>query len=190
MPVRRPPRQPLTPEQQRLAEKYVPMARKLCKYMKMSWPQQAEEFEGEAMLALVEAAQSYDPSRNVNFGTFARYRVWGALRDTLRRMAPSGFLKDQEGAPSFFSMTDEAERIGTVLFATDDPPVGHELEEAEALEILIRNLPGAIAEVCRLMYLDGMKQTTVAETRGVSKSRVSYLHQQALKTLRSEITAA
>lgn len=65
----------LTVEQQELAKSYLPMARSLAKPLKKAWPAEKEEFESAALLALVEAAQSFDPSRNVKFATFARYRI-------------------------------------------------------------------------------------------------------------------
>src|SRR2546429_415660 len=68
-------RDPLTAQQQSLAEKYLPMAKALAKPLKTSWPLESEEFESAALLALVEAAQSFDPTRNVKFATFARYRI-------------------------------------------------------------------------------------------------------------------
>src|SRR5690349_5323240 len=75
---KRSPRAPMTAEQQRLALKFLPMAKSLAKPLKASWPLAREEFESAALEALVEAAQSFDPSRNVQFATFARYRIWGA----------------------------------------------------------------------------------------------------------------
>ena len=53
------------------------MAKSLAKPLKKNWPVEGEEFESAALMALVEAAQSFDPARNVKFATFARYRIWG-----------------------------------------------------------------------------------------------------------------
>jgi DNA-directed RNA polymerase specialized sigma subunit len=89
-------RPPLTFEQQDLAKRYVPMARSLAKPLKAAWPLEREEFDSAAMVALVEAAQSFDPTRNVKFGTFARFRIWGALRDVQRGLITSGFYRDLE----------------------------------------------------------------------------------------------
>src|SRR4051794_5854259 len=95
-------RTPLTPTQQALAARYLPMARALAKPLKAAWPAARDEFESAACLALVEAAEAFDPSRNVKFSTFARYRIWGALRDVQRRQflggyayAPGGWRGDE-----------------------------------------------------------------------------------------------
>ncbi len=73
-------RHPLSAVQQGLAVRYLPMARALAKPLKRTWPSESDEFESAACLALVEAAQSFDETRNVKFATFARYRIWGALQ--------------------------------------------------------------------------------------------------------------
>jgi RNA polymerase sigma factor for flagellar operon FliA len=45
-----------------------------------------DDVVGAAELGLVEAAQSFDPSRGVLFKTFAYYRIRGAIYDALRKM--------------------------------------------------------------------------------------------------------
>src|SRR5262245_53427573 len=67
-----PRRPPLTKEQQDLAADYMPLARALAKRFKDAWAFENDEFESAACLALVEAAQSYDASKNVKFATYAR----------------------------------------------------------------------------------------------------------------------
>jgi RNA polymerase sigma factor for flagellar operon FliA len=45
-----------------------------------------KDIEGWAELGLVEAANSFDPTRGVQFKTFAYYRIRGAIYDGLRKM--------------------------------------------------------------------------------------------------------
>ena len=45
-----------------------------------------EDLEGYAMLGLIGAADSFDPSRGLKFSTFAFPRIRGAVLDELRRM--------------------------------------------------------------------------------------------------------
>ena len=89
--TRRKPRTPLTQEQQGLARSYIPFAKKIAAPLRDCWPSNAEEFDSAAVTALVQAAQSFDPSRGVKFATFARYRIWGALKDMQRGMNLKGF---------------------------------------------------------------------------------------------------
>ncbi|MFT5081668.1 MAG: RNA polymerase sigma factor for flagellar operon FliA [Planctomycetota bacterium] len=45
-----------------------------------------EDLEGFAMIGLIGAADSFDPSRGLKFSTFAYPRIRGAMLDELRRM--------------------------------------------------------------------------------------------------------
>lgn len=180
---RRSGRAPLTAEQQGLARRYVPMARSLAKPLKRMWPSEGDEFESAALFALVEAAQSYDPSRNVKFSTFARYRIWGAMRDVQRRLVLVGWRVGVEGAPSVLSLPFDAEEHGRVFGTDEDPPVGTELESADWVENLLRKLPDRHAAACRAIYVDGKSQGETAELLGCSKSRVSYLNTESLALL-------
>jgi RNA polymerase sigma factor (sigma-70 family) len=173
-------RAPLTTEQQGLALRYVPMAKSLAKPLKTAWPLEGEEFESAALLALVEAAQSFDPSRNVKFATFARYRICGSLRDVQRGLITDGWRGDMENAPAFCSLSYDAEENGRVLGADPERPIGEEFEAVEFVEYWLRKLPPKHALACRQIYIHGKSQGEAAEKVGCSKSRLSYLHKEAL----------
>ena len=176
-------RKPLTGGQQELAVKYMPLARSLAKPFKLSWPGSRDDFESAACLALVEAAESFDPDRNVKFATFARHRIWGALRDVQRGQVPMGWRCDPGAAPFVGPMPMEAERRGRVLGMEEEEPVGHELESVEAVEVLLRKLPERHAAACRQIYLHGKSQHEAARDLGCSQSRLSFLHREALSIL-------
>jgi RNA polymerase sigma factor (sigma-70 family) len=170
-------RDPLTEQQQGLAVKYLPMARALAKPFKEQFPDIWEEFESAACLALVEAARSFEPEREVKFSTFARQRIWGGLRDVRRDHlsrarheyhAPEGTVK---GMPIIEELA--VERHG----------VGEEMEAVEAVESWLRKLPRQHAEVCRLIYLDERTHAEVARYLGFSPSRITYIHLEALAIL-------
>jgi RNA polymerase sigma factor (sigma-70 family) len=176
-------RSPLTADQQVLAQQYIPFARSLAKPFKTAWPQEWEEFDSAALLALVETARSFDPSRNVKFTTFARYRIWGALRGVLRGLITAGWRGDMEHAPTVASLTYDAEEHGCILNAEPDPPIGEEIEALEFVENCLRKLPPKHAAACREIYVHGKTQGEAAETVGCSKSRLSYLHKEALELI-------
>jgi RNA polymerase sigma factor (sigma-70 family) len=134
-------------------------------------------------LALAEAAQSYDPSRNVKFATFARYRIWGALRDVQRGFVTAGWRGDLDNAPTLGSLTYDAEEHGRVLGAEPDDEVGAELEAIDFVEGWLRKLPSRHAAACREIYLNGRTQGEAAKALGCSKSRLSYLHKEAIEIL-------
>ncbi len=175
----------LTSEQQRLAAQYLPMARALAKPFKVQFPDSWEEFESAAMLALVESARSFNPDRLVKFSTFARRRIWGAMRDVrrqrvirARRIAPT-----LDGAPSTVSLPEDPEARGQVLLSQEQEPVGSEYEAVEAVESWLRKLPKSHGNACRLIYINGKTHAEAAEILGISPSRVTYLHVEALAML-------
>jgi len=177
-------RTPLTAEQQGLAARYLPMARSLAKPLKKNWPNEGAEFESAALMALVEAAQSFDPSRNVKFPTFARYRIWGALRDVQRGLITAGWRGDLEHAPSVSSLAHDAEEHGRVFGSQPDAPVGQEFEAIDFVESWLRKLPSRHAEACRQIYIHDRTQGDAAGYVGCSKSRLSYLHKESLDLLK------
>jgi RNA polymerase sigma factor (sigma-70 family) len=156
------------------------MARSLAKPLKRAWPLEGEEFESAAMLALVEAAQSFDPGRNVKFATFARYRISGALRDVQRSLITAGWRCDLANAPTVSSLSHDSEENGRVMGAEPDPPIGQEIESVEFVENWLRKLPPKHALACREIYLHGKSQGEAAQAVGCSKSRLSYLHKESL----------
>lgn len=170
-------RDPLTEDQQRLAVKYLPMARALARPFKEQLPDIWEEFESAACLALVEAARAFEPEREVKFSTFARQRIWGGLQDTRRehlsRSKHECHHADNlaEGLPLVEEMAVARHRVGD------------ELEAAEAVESWLRKLPRQHAEVCRLIYVDGSTHAEVARCLGFSPSRITYIHLEALAML-------
>src|SRR5690349_18923074 len=108
-------RSPLTAAQQELALRFLPLARSLARPFKMSWPSLRDDFESAACLALVESAEAFEPERNIKFITFARHRIWGALRDVQRSVLPLGWRCDPKHAPIVGALPRECERRGRVL---------------------------------------------------------------------------
>jgi RNA polymerase sigma factor (sigma-70 family) len=181
--IRKGQEKPLTEGQRALAEKFLPMARALAKPLKTVYRHWRDEFESAACMALVEAARSFDPSRNIKFATFARFRIRGALIDVGRSMDLSGWEGDRDNAPDLVTLTPFNEEHGSVLVAVAPPPVGAEFEDVDAVEDWLRKLPRRHAQVCRLHYLYGKTQAEIAEAVGCSQSEVTRLHRKAIELL-------
>ena len=177
------PRLPLTPERQRLATAYLPMAAALSRPFKLAWPKLVDEFDSAAGLALVEAAEAFDPGRGVRFSTFARARIWGALRDAKRRQIPLGYRSEPREAPRVGAMPMRPEEVGRIITAEPDGPVGAELEAAEELEHWLSKLPRRHSLACRQIYLHDMTYYEAARSLGCSQSRIAYMHRQAMAML-------
>ncbi len=75
-----------------------------------------DDVSGEAVMALMMAVDSFDPSRNVKFDTYASIKVRGAIIDYVRRLdtVPRGvrkFAKDYDAA--FAQLSTELDREPT-----------------------------------------------------------------------------
>jgi RNA polymerase sigma factor (sigma-70 family) len=171
-------RKPLTPEQQGLAERYVPLARSLAKPYKRHWPSEWDELDSAAMFALVEAVESFDPSRGVPFATFARIRIVGELRDVHRRATNAN---QGRGVIPYVDMR-EAEQIGRVLVRPPSPP-DQEREADESFDRWMRRLPKRHAEACRCVYARGLNQVETSRELQLSQTRISTILRESMAML-------
>lgn len=182
-------RGPLSPARQGLAVQHLALARRLAGRQFRRWPRERDEFESSALLALVEAAEAFDPRRGIQFTTFARHRIEGAMRDVQRRLYArtrpwdrlSEELTPAENGPG---LNDHAARV---LGIQSQPAVGAELEGQDAVEHWLRALPRRYAEACRELYVHGRNQTEAAAVLGISQSRLSAMHRAALAMLQAHV---
>jgi RNA polymerase sigma factor (sigma-70 family) len=179
----------MTDGQRDLAVRHLPLARALAWRAVRLGTNEREELESAAYMALVEAALTFDPSRKVNFATYARYRIRGAIRDYRRLVLSEGWRGDPAHRPVFETLRGNSEELGRVLGSEPDRPVGAEIESIEAVERWLRRLPRAQAAACRLIYLQGMSQDEAAAFLGCSKSYMSRLHRGAIARLIDEYHA-
>lgn len=77
---------PAAPDQEKLVESHLPLVRKLAWHVhgRMSSAIEVEDLLQIGMVALVEAAQSYE-DRGLGFTNYAKLRVRGAMIDQLRK---------------------------------------------------------------------------------------------------------
>jgi RNA polymerase sigma factor (sigma-70 family) len=176
-------RGPLTDDQRCLVVRYLPLARALARKLGRS-ESEFEELISAAYLALVEAAQSYDPAYTVKFTTFAYYRIHGALIACRRSRLRLGKGSHSSRSPVFQPLDPHDETHESIFFQESEPRVSPLFEQIEALESYFRRLPRDQATACRLIYLDGKSQEEVADLLGFSKSYLSRLHQTALAALK------
>jgi RNA polymerase sigma factor (sigma-70 family) len=178
-------RNPLTEEQRELASQYLTLACSMVRQAGFS-VMDRDEFKSVAYVALVEAARTFDPAQKVNFVTFARHRIRGALLDCRRSLMGLSRKDDAAAGPKFRRLSLHDQAKASVLEDIVASPEGSELEETEDLESYLRRLPKAQASACRLIYLDGKTQDEAAAHMGYSKAYLSRLHRDALESLGRE----
>lgn len=177
------PRAPLSDAQRDLATRYMPLAGAMARRLSAAFPAAGDDFRAAASLALVEAAQAFDESRGVDFSTFARHRIRGALIDARRNLLCDGWRGDLSLAPRFEPLGPAAEARGRVFGSTADDPIGSEMETEDDVAFCLSRLSPRQATAFRHIYLDGKTQEEAAELDGCSKASMCRLHRDALERL-------
>jgi RNA polymerase sigma factor (sigma-70 family) len=176
----RPPKTPLNDDQRGLTVRYLPLAQALAHKSARSCPAGRDEFQSAAFLALVEAAQAFDPSRKVDFAVYARHRIRGALADVRRELFHGGWRGQTASAPRFQSLEPDSESRGRVVGIQAGEPVGAELETADVVENWLNKLSPRHSSAFRHVYLDGKTLEEAAAIVGCSKSSMSRLRRDTL----------
>lgn len=164
----------LTPEQQDLATRYLPLANSVAGRYARAFPQLADEFRGEAVLMICLAARDFDAAVSPAFPAYARVRVAGACRDVLRRC--------RRWARPCESSLDEIEEARLLLVAPAEVP-GAASEAVEEARRLIRRAPKVYVPYLEAAFVRGLKQRDIARELGRSKQRVSAAIQDGLEHL-------
>lgn len=80
----------MTPEQRQLFYQYLSLVgfvvRKIVGYGNPPEPLEYSDLMQLGMLGLMDAVKRYDPSRGVQFQTYALYRIRGTIQDELRKL--------------------------------------------------------------------------------------------------------
>lgn len=178
-------RRPLTVEQQRLATRYLPMAKSMAMRVARDWATAADDFEAAACLALVEAVQSFDASRECNFATYARPHILGALYDLRREFYMSGcrIRRSCTRIPEFVGLGRDLEENHRIIDSGPAEAFEMAVDSRDLVESWIKRLPSKHAEVIRQIYLDGQSLQVTAQRFGCSPSLMSRLHREALGLL-------
>src|ERR1700761_8778320 len=78
----------MTPEQERVLLEHLPVVRFLARRIHERLPQhvEIEDLVSAGVLGLMDALQKFDPSKKVQFRSYAQFRVRGAILDSLRTL--------------------------------------------------------------------------------------------------------
>jgi len=172
-------RPPLDESQRDLASRYLPLASAMARRMGATMPEASDEFRSTAYLALVEAAGTFDPSRNVNFATYARVHIRGELID-LRRKIEKRVSRTRRKIGLDKRCRESDPMRDRAIERARETPVGIELETLDTFESWVRRLPDPHARALRHIYLDGLNQEETAVEVGCSKATMCRMHSQGL----------
>lgn len=100
-----------------------------------------DDIKSAAMLGLFDAANKYDPSKNILFKTFAEYRIRGSILDEMRKL--DWFSR---------SLRDKHNRVGKTIaeleLSLGRDPEDHEI--AKAMDLSIEKYHSLLSEVSHL----------------------------------------
>src|SRR6185312_13309331 len=124
-----------------LTDTEIRWAKRLAAHYARKVPHMADEFEGAAMVGLVQAAISFDPARGFKFLTHATPRVVGQIKDEARGWMLQGYRRGRaEDTPHVVSLTgtrehpDDGNPVSlTELLDSREEPVGSGLEWQDEL---------------------------------------------------------
>ncbi|MDX2029398.1 MAG: FliA/WhiG family RNA polymerase sigma factor [Blastocatellia bacterium] len=219
-----------------LIEAHLPQVRFIAERLAARLPPSVDRDDliGAGVIGLLSAVDKFDPSRDVQFKTYAEMRVRGAMLDCLRSLdwAPRSLrqrgreveaayrrIEAEQGRPAgeeevaallglsltqFQALLGELQ--GLTLLGLDgggeedgsppqlpDDPARSPLaiyERADGRARLIRaidSLPERERQVVALYYLEELTMKEVGEAMGVTESRVSQIHTQAVMRLRGAL---
>lgn len=102
-----------------------------------------ENLEAAGILGLVDAANKFDPSRNIKFKSYAYIRIRGAMLDELRRNCPLPQV-----------LLERVGKIRSLLDKADSTPTLEQLAEATGLTVEEVNDSLCAMRLLRMMSLD------------------------------------
>ena len=188
-------------DKQKLAVKYMPLAYKIAASYSKNWAWLRDELESEAMLALVEAANHYDPAYNVQFISFAKIRINGALMTFRRKMTQSNSEMDQspeygEGdlqkkvwrhtkSTSNLNVDEVNEYLQKCDTASYHAGIEDNLAILEELQHYIRRLPKRHRAVISGFYIEGRDVNEIARECKCTTNRLRAIHREAVNMLLS-----
>jgi RNA polymerase sigma factor for flagellar operon FliA len=160
-----------------LIEKHLSYAHAIAAEVMMKLPPDLErkDVQGWAELGLVEAAHSFDPSRRVQFTTFAYYRIKGAIYDGLRKMGwyPKGRYRQMR----FEMNANEQLRDASSELRQSTSPEA----QLQELKSLTSNLMS-----CYMLSLESLPQEPVCENQISAEEAV--IRSQQRSRLRQALT--
>jgi RNA polymerase sigma factor (sigma-70 family) len=140
-----------------------------------------DELEAAALVGLWMATATYDAGRAA-FATHAAIRVRGEMLDWIRQICPLTRRQAREGSIRLVSLQEPTED-GRPLLA-HLPGVQDPEPWVDDFDRLLRGLPFRSREVLRLYHVEDLTMREIGARLGLSESRVSQVHSDALMYLR------
>lgn len=155
---------------EKLVLDYLPLANKLARQENERSPDHVtlDEIRSAAYMGLVDAANKFDPEREIPFGPYARMRIVGEIRDHIR------FLKKISGS----------------AMETDHPaPTLRDQSETEDFFVFVSDVLGpSDGKMMHMYYVEDKTLGEIGLSRGVSESRISQIMKKNHRRLKCALS--
>lgn len=170
------------------------------------------DYVQNATIGLIESIDRYEPWRSVDFRTYARHRVRGAVFNGLRHLASDSFGQPgrvPEERSASLKGDGESDPLQAFVSWTVGLGIGHLLEVAslpddrdrrgdpyaaaardqlsELLHEAIEQLPEREKLILTMHYLQHTAFVDIASHMQLTKGRISQIHRQAIEKLRDRM---
>ena len=234
---------PDTLRRDELILEYAPQIKFVAHRLAMRLPPHidVDDLISAGVIGLIDAIEKFDPSRNIQFKTYAEFRIKGAMLDELRAQdwVPRSVrqkaallerayaeIEQREGRPAsdeevaallrlgmeeFYDLLSRSRGLSLISIETDDEdsllnrrildsltvdaeesPLAN-LRRKELQQILgriIDALPRKEKQVVSLYYYEELTMKEIGQVLGITESRVSQIHTQAMLRMRGKLKRA
>lgn len=184
-----------SPRRDKLVLEHLELVRKIAEKMARTYNGDADEFEGNGTIGLLEAAKRYDPRRNNNFAIYATRRIKGAILDSFRREDRLGrherLMRKKDPARA------ERNTHHHIRVFIDDPAAwaniaAYQSQDAAIIASvsarkLIALLPRRLRHVMVMYHFEGKTDVQIADILEVTGSRVCQMRSQAVGLIRAHL---
>lgn len=171
------------------------------------------DFVSYATIGLLESIDRFDPERGLQFTTYARHRVRGAILNGLREcrehaeQTQDTHLKHQVERSESLNEDGTGDLLAEIVQVSVGLAIGHLLDTSslpqggdvystvehdclmENLAALVEALPDKERRVIRYHYYQHLAFVEIAELLGLTKGRISQLHKQGVSRIRKQFEA-
>lgn len=191
---------PLTDAQRALVEQHRPLALKCASNYAKTVPLSVGlgTLQSGALLGLIDAVQKFQPGKGVPFAKYAATRCYGEMIEECRRLDFVPRSQRLKGCTARVNSIDtEHDTAGeidgkplTLLHALEDrsEPDSFRFEQRDAVLGLCRGLEKRTQLIFQLRFVEGLNQKEIADSIGLTESRVSQIMSAAILELRGRIT--